>query len=52
MNIGALARLAGVNAETIRYYERERVLPEPLRGNAQYRVYAQADVERLLFVRR
>lgn len=52
LSIGVLARLTGVNAETIRYYEREHVLPEPSRGNARYRVYAQIDVERLLFVRR
>lgn len=52
LSIGMLARLTGVNAETIRYYEREHVLPEPSRSNARYRVYAQVDVERLLFVRR
>ena len=52
LSIGELARRTGVNAVTIRYYERASVLPVPARGNAQYRVYAQADVDRLAFVRR
>ena len=52
MVIGALAERTGVTAETIRYYERVGVLPEPTRGNAGYRRYGAADVERLSFVRR
>lgn len=52
VHIGQLARRTGVKAVTIRFYEREGILPEPTRGDARYRVYAAADIERLLFVRR
>ena len=51
--IGELARLAGVTAETIRYYEKERVIPRPKRvGSGKYRRYEQADADRLRFVKR
>ena len=51
--IGELAKLAGVTAETIRYYERERVIPRPKRaGSGKYRRYEQADADRLRFVKR
>lgn len=50
--IGELARLTGVTAETIRFYERERVLPRPKRaGSGRYRTYERADADRLRFVR-
>ena len=52
MNIGQLARQAGVPIDTIRYYERERVLPLPLRGANGYRRYGPEDARRLNFVRR
>jgi DNA-binding transcriptional MerR regulator len=51
--IGELAKLAGVTAETIRYYERERVIPRPKRtGTGKYRRYEQRDADRLRFVKR
>ena len=51
--IGELAKLAGVTAETIRYYERERVIPRPKRAGAgKYRRYEQRDADRLRFVKR
>ena len=52
MNIGQLARQAGVPIDTIRYYERERVLPLPLRGANGFRRYGPEDARRLNFVRR
>lgn len=52
MTIGRLAERAGVNIDTIRYYERNGLLPAPQRRASGYREYAQADVERLRFVRR
>lgn len=53
MLIGALAEATGVTAETIRYYEKERILPAPRRsGQGKYRRYAPAEVQRLRFVRR
>ncbi len=51
LRIGELASATGVSAETIRYYEREGVLPDPARGNAKYRRYSADDVERVAFVR-
>jgi DNA-binding transcriptional MerR regulator len=50
--IGELAKLTGVTAETIRYYEKERVIPRPKRaGSGKYRTYERADADRLRFVR-
>jgi len=50
--IGALSRAAGVNIETIRYYERIGLLPAPPRSLGGYRLYNQDQVRRLLFIRR
>ncbi len=52
MRIGELAEQAGVNPTTVRYYEDIGVLPEPDRTTAGYRRYSDADVDRLVFVRR
>jgi MerR family transcriptional regulator, mercuric resistance operon regulatory protein len=49
---GKLARLAHVSPETIRFYEREGILPETLRAPNGYRIYSIADAERIRFVRR
>lgn len=51
MKIGALAEATGTPVETIRYYEREGLLPPPARAENNYRVYLPAHVERLAFVR-
>ncbi len=51
LRIGQLADATGVTAETIRYYEREGVLPAPARGSSKYRQYVANDVERVAFVR-
>ena len=50
--IGHLADAAGVNVETIRYYERRGLLAEPPRTAAGYRQYGDADLWRLDFIRR
>ena len=52
MHIGQLARQAGVTPDTIRYYEREGVLPSPARLESRYRSYGQHDVVRLRFIQR
>jgi MerR family copper efflux transcriptional regulator len=39
MSIGKLARMTGVSTDTLRYYEREGLLPRPLRGASGYREY-------------
>lgn len=51
MRIGELARAAGVDAETVRYYEREGLLEPPARQVNGYRTYGPAQVERLAFIR-
>ncbi|MEQ8312205.1 MAG: helix-turn-helix domain-containing protein [Sphingopyxis sp.] len=51
MKIGELARATGTNIETIRYYERIGLLPEPGRTDANYRSYSDAHRARLSFVR-
>ncbi len=50
--IGQVARRAEVGVQTIRYYEREGLLPEPARRPSGYRVYPEGVVRRLLFIRR
>ncbi|MGH8122857.1 MAG: heavy metal-responsive transcriptional regulator [Rudaea sp.] len=50
--IGSAARRAGVGIDTIRYYEREGLLPPPQRRASGYRDYDATSVERLRFIRR
>lgn len=52
MQIGQLARRAGVPIDTVRYYERNGILPPPQRQSSGYRRYGDEDVSRLRFVRR
>lgn len=52
MQIGELARRAGVNIDTVRYYERQHLLPAPTRLASGYRRYGEGDLSRLQFVRR
>ena len=51
MRIGELARAAGTTVETVRYYEKEGLLPAPLRGLNNYRSYGEAQLERLRLIR-
>lgn len=51
MKIGELAGATGTPIETIRFYEREGLLPEPQRTPANYRIYGAEHVERLAFIR-
>ncbi len=51
MTIGELARRAGVKAQTIRFYEREGLVPVPARSAAGYRRYPAEAVERVRFIR-
>jgi len=52
MHIGQMARNAGVNIQTVRFYEREGLLPEPVRDSAGYRCYNSADFDRVTFIKR
>ncbi|MGH8519750.1 MAG: MerR family transcriptional regulator, partial [Panacagrimonas sp.] len=51
MRIGELARQAGVDVQTVRYYEREGLLEAPSRTVSGYRAYGPQHLERLNFVR-
>jgi len=51
MRISDLAKRAGVDAQTVRYYEREGLLAAPARTPAGYRAYGPQHVERLNFIR-
>ena len=52
MKIGELAAATDTAVETIRFYERERLVPEPARSDANYRQYGPTHVQRLIFIRR
>lgn len=52
LTIGVVAKRAGVPIDTIRFYEREGLLPEPLRRASGYRSYNETAVARLRFIRR
>ncbi len=51
MRIGDLSKATGVDIETIRFYEKSGLLPEPARSENGYRDYAQSHLERLAFIR-
>jgi len=51
MKIGELAQVAPCTVETVRYYEKEGLLPAPARTAANYRSYGHAHVEQLRFIR-
>ena len=50
--VGQLAGEAGINVETIRYYEKLKLLPKPKRKESRYRIYDDTDLKRLLFIKR
>lgn len=52
ITIGELSRRTGCNVETVRYYERIGLMPSAPRTAGRYRLYGDADVRRLAFVRR
>ena len=51
LTIGGLARAADVHIETIRYYQRRGLVPEPQRPPGGIRRYGDADIDRLTFVK-
>jgi len=51
IRIGQFSRLTDCSVQTIRYYEKEGLLPEPSRSEGNYRLYDDAHVERLQFIR-
>jgi len=50
-NIGTLAELAGLNIQTIRFYENIGLLPEPSRSKSQYRLYDEEYLENINFIK-
>lgn len=51
MKIGELSAKAGVNVQTIRFYEREKLLQKPIRTLSGYRTFTEADLERVRFIK-
>jgi MerR family mercuric resistance operon transcriptional regulator len=49
--IGGLAKAAGVGVETVRYYQRRGLLPEPARPQGEVRRYGEEELKRLRFIR-
>ncbi|MEW6736409.1 MAG: MerR family transcriptional regulator [Acidobacteriota bacterium] len=52
MTIGQIAKEAGVGIETIRFYERQGLIPEPPRSASGYRLYPAKEVRRIYFIKR
>lgn len=50
--IGQLAKSAGVNIETIRYYQRINLIKEPAKPAQGYRTYPEATLKRIIFIKR
>ncbi len=48
--VGEVARRLGLNPQTLYFYERIGLMPSPQRTAAGYRLYAQADLDRLTFI--
>jgi len=52
LTIGRLATAAGVNLETVRFYQRSGLIHEPARPASGYRTYGSGDVQRIRFIKR
>jgi MerR family mercuric resistance operon transcriptional regulator len=52
MTISRLAVAAGVNVETVRFYQRSGLIDEPARPQSGYRTYVEEDVRRIRFIKR
>ena len=52
MHIGVFAKQGDVKPDTVRYYEKRGLLPKPARGTSGYRVYDQAALNQLRFIRK
>lgn len=51
LTIGVFAKAAGVNVETIRYYQRKGLLPEPEKPYGSIRRYGDSDIARVKFIK-
>ncbi|MEO6983693.1 MAG: heavy metal-responsive transcriptional regulator [Edaphobacter sp.] len=52
IQIGQVAQRTGLSIDTIRFYEKQAIVPAPKRTSTGYRVYGERDVERLMFIGR
>jgi DNA-binding transcriptional MerR regulator len=52
LKVGAVAKAAGVGAQTLHYYERLGLLPKPRRSEANYRLYSPEAVRRVRFIKK
>ncbi|MDH5229727.1 MAG: MerR family transcriptional regulator [Gammaproteobacteria bacterium] len=52
LTIGTVAQLAGVNLETIRYYQRRGLITEPEKPEKGFRIYPQNTITRIRFIKR
>lgn len=52
ITISRLAGTAGVNVETVRFYQRRGLLNEPVRPEGGYRTYKEDDIRRIRFIKR
>lgn len=50
LTVAALARESAVSTDTVRYYERIGLLPEPARNDSGYRQFPREAIDRLLFI--
>jgi DNA-binding transcriptional MerR regulator len=50
--IGEVSRQAGLSVDTIRFYEKERLLREPVRSEGGFRLFGSADIDQLKFIRK
>ena len=48
--VSEISKLANVNVETLRYYEKIKLMPEPKRKESRYRIYDGSDLKRLKFI--
>src|SRR5229473_8270480 len=51
LQIGEVARRAGVSIDTLRYYERLKLLPRPRRSSGGFRLFASEHIERVQFIK-
>ena len=52
LTVGKLAKARGIGVETVRYYEKRGLLPEPERLPSNYRVYSKDTINRVRFIKR
>ena len=52
ITIGKASKLTDCNIETIRYYEKEKLVAEPPRSDGGHRIYSNEHIQRLIFIRR